>query len=364
MNETKKFSFPLEQKITNDVLSKSFWKCLYRSAEPQMHYWILLPNNVSPIRITPEKNNNTTIIGTYATNDDSPYLEVEVLYEYCRYEINASDWALKKIKSMGDTVLDYKIIEGKSDGKYIDALTCSQFENGDEIISRVTVQKDSVPKGDGVNLFLVRASCLSKDYESLAYEILQIITNWDLLNKSEWQLAESIKPFIYPTENKVEFYFPYSWYVAYDPEKIKTESPRFIFKHEHDSDNISIINVYFYKNAYINKYETIFNRAFERLKTLEGFTYKLNEFETIDIDKIKNPFIDAMWITEGLFESENENYLAFLKIIIIKIKEKWYYFELLGPIPSPDNYYWEISKRCFELMIDSFNNLDFEKKDV
>lgn len=38
------------------------------------------------------------------------------------------------------------------------------------------------------------------------------------------------------------------------------------------------------------------------------------------------------------------------------------YIESIGPRPNLNNYYWEAGKRCVELIVESFDNMEFAKK--
>ena len=362
MEEVKKISFPIKQTLTNDFLSNNFWKCLYTSAEHHLHYWILLPNNVKPIQLDPVRLKDMTVIGQYVRIDGSPYLEVLVMYEYCKFEMNASDWVQKIIYSLGESIIDYRIIESKSTGKYIDVLTSKKLSDGEEFISRITVLKDSDPGTDGANYILTKTSCYAKDYEELANKILHIVTNWDLTNKSQWQLAEPLKKFSFPNDNKIEFYVPNSWEISFDTDKIRSEAPRFIFSHDISDENKGIINAFFYQIDFINKHEIVFDKFFERLKNLEGSKYELKEFEKVETNEIKNPVIECLYRTTGTYCYEKANLDANIQIAIIKTKIGWYYFDLVGPKPNLTNYYWEANKRCLELIIGSFNNLNFNEK--
>lgn len=52
----KSFHFPIEQRLDDLFLKENFWKCLYTSAEEQLHYWIILPNSLKPTSLHKKEN--------------------------------------------------------------------------------------------------------------------------------------------------------------------------------------------------------------------------------------------------------------------------------------------------------------------
>jgi len=362
MNEIKdkKYSFPIEQKLSNEYLKENFWKCIYTSAEEPLQYWIILPNNVKPTKLEPIKLNDLGLvnIGQYTRIDGSPYLEVEVVYEHCQYEMNTSDWLIKKLAMMGEYVLEKREIEGKSTGIYLDILTSKTMPSGEEIISRFTTLKDYDKKKAGANYFCIKASCIEKDYENLADSILQIVSNWDLFKKSDWQMAENINTFDYDFSEKLMFYAPVSWEIKYE-ENNNIRISRFILSHNIDNENKGVINAFFYDLNQAANSNIIYEKSFERLSKLDDFKSDLSELTLLK--KIQNPHIKELWQTKGIVEYSKENFSANIEIYILKTEKGWYYFELIGPKPNLENHYWEIKKRCIEMILSSFLNLDFTK---
>ena len=360
MEKAKKYPFPIEQTLSDKFCRENFWKCLYESASDNLHYWIILPNNVKPIEVRPTKANNTTVIGQYIRLDDGPYLEVLVLYEYYEHEMNVSDWAEKKLYKMGEQLVDHRIIEGKSTGNYLDVLTSRKLNEEETVISRITTTKDSVGNGNGANYFMAIARCLENDYEELANTILQIVSNWDLTNRSQWQFGELLQKFSYPVEKKVEFYVPKSWDMRFEEESIHTDSPHFYISHI-EGDNNGVINAYFYQSNVIKKYEDIVEMYFGRLEILDDDKIELKPFEVCKPNVFKNPVIHTLYQTTGTIINDEINFHAHIQIAVIKTSNGWYYFELVGSRHNLENDNWEINKRCLELIIKSFNNLNFDE---
>ena len=277
--------------------------------------------------------------------------------------MNVSDWAEKKLYKMGEQLIDHRIIEGKTSGNYLDVLTSRKLNEEETIISRITTTKDSVGNGNGANYFMAIARCLEKDYEALANTILQIVSNWDLTNRSQWQFGELLQEFSFPAENKVEFYVPKSWEMKFENDSIHTDSPHFFILHLNDGNN-GIINAYFFQSDVIKKYEDIVEMYFGRYKGLEDYKIELKPFETIKPNNIKNPAIFSLYKTVGSIDNEGIDFHAHIQIAVIKSKNGWYYFELVGSRNNLENNNWEINKRCLELIIKSFNNLSFEEIDI
>lgn len=357
MNITQpSYSFPIEQKLQPEFLTQNFWKCHYTSAKDQLHYWILLPNNIKPTKLTPVviQAVNLTNIGQYNSIDDAAYLEVEVVTEHTEYDINAADWLLKKIAIIGEAVVDFREIEGKSTGKYLDVLTIKKTAGGEDIISRFTVLKDHDQLKGGANLFCVKASCRAEDYEQLADKILQTVTNWDLINKSDWQMAESLTPFQCEAAEPVAFYVPVSWQIKFEAANTSSFS-RFVFSHEINAENKGVINGFFYDGHSAGNAASIYDKSFGRLAHLKYELPALQQVQSL------NPSIKELWSASGSIEHQEENFVAFLEINIISTVNGWYYFETIGPKPNLENYCWEINKRCTEMILESFNNMEFLK---
>jgi len=360
-NLKNKLPFPVSQELSNEFLKANFWKCLYTSAGEELAYWVILPNNVKPVKLgpIPISELGLTSIGQYVRTDDSPYLEVQVVYEHCPYDMNASDWIMKKIYLLQETIINYRLIKGKSTGEYLDVLTYKKHPDGEDIISRITVLKDFDKKKDGANYFCVWANCPLSGYEELSNAIFQIVSNWDLINKTDWQMAEYLKPFAIDFSEKVRFYVPYSWDIAYNEDNTNSMS-RFVFSHTVKEQNKGVINAFFYDNNSIENQDDAFNKSIKRLLDLDGSKQELKSLTKSETD---NPFIDELYVTDGLFFYEKGNFNPYVQISIIKTKKGWYYFECVGPKPNLENYYWEINKRCLELIQNSFKNLEFQKRE-
>ncbi|MBS7566757.1 hypothetical protein KHS38_20295 [Mucilaginibacter sp. Bleaf8] len=346
--------FPVEQTLPVSYLKSNFWKCNFTSAEKPLQYWILLPNNVKVINVNAIEHPELrlTVLGQYSTVDDSAYMEVQVLYEHIRYDLNPSDWLLKKLAIMGETILNVREIKGTSTGKYLDVLTYRQWPGGEEMISRFTVLKDSDANLSGANIFCVKASCLQENYNECAYTLLQIAGNWDFIHKSNWQMAELLYPFEYDFTEKVSFYVPESWDIKFETDNSKTFS-RFLLTHDVSGENKGIINAHFYSQSAAARANEIYEKSFGRLSDFKSTISPLTPESTL------NPSIAELCVATGTIKYEEEQSAAYLKLYILKTTAGWYYFEQVGPNPNLENDFWEVNKRAMEMIIDSFNNLEF-----
>jgi len=201
--------FPIQQSYSKEEQIKRYWKCNYTTVESQLAYWILLPKDVKPVQIEKQPIEGLDInnIGQYVSIDKTcPMLEVSVYYEHCWYEMNSADWLAKKLHLMGENILHYRKINGISTGTYADILTTKIINNDKSIISRFTVLKDYDPNLSGANYFMVKASCFEEDYQKRMFDILQITNNWDLINKTNWNMAE-IYNHLVSTSNNIISHF-------------------------------------------------------------------------------------------------------------------------------------------------------------
>ncbi len=363
-NKEKKYSFPIKQTYSKEFLKENFWKCLYTYSKKQLDYWVILPNNIQPVKLEPAyiEDLNLTTIGQYIRTDNSPYLEIQFAYEYFPYEMNASDWLKNKLAKMGEEILEERVINGKSTGYYLDCLCRKQLSENTVYISRYTVLKDYDIKKTGANYILIKVCCKEKEYEELALTILQVSTNWDLSNKSDWQMAELLNPFTYEFIEPINFFNPISWEIKANKNN-NTQKSHFILEHTIDNKNKGIVNAFFYNLDTFHDHETVFNYNFNRYSKLENFISEIPTIIQIKSHKISNPSILQLLKTEGTIEIEN-NFKAYIFIYLIKTLKGWYYFESIGPRPNFQNFYFEINKRTIELIVDSFNNLSFDKKGV
>lgn len=354
----KSFHFPIEQRLDDLFLKENFWKCLYTSAEEQLHYWIILPNSLKPTSLHKKeiKGLDLTIIGEYTRIDDSPYLEVSVGYEFCKYEMNTSDWLLKKLYIMGEQILNYRVIEGKTTGEYLDVLTYKKMPSGDEVISRFTCLKDFDKERNGANHFCMKASCLKKDYDNLALNIFQIVSNWDLTNKSDWQMAEVLVPFDFDFTEKVLFYYPASWQGGFDKTS-NEDCVRVVLTHTIDEENKGIINLFMYPENLFTSANQVQKNALRNIYNLEGVSLDISEMVKIET---ANPFIKSLFQMEGEIDYSLENFSANIRVYVIQTNSGWYCINLVGPKPNLQNYFWEVNKRTLEIIINSFNNLKME----
>lgn len=365
MADNKK-SFPLKQTYTQDEQKARYWKCNYTASELQLQYWLILPNDVKPTKIDEVKISDLgiKIIGKYSCVDKKlPYIEVNVAYEHIQYEINAADWLVKKLIMMGEQIIDYKKIYGRSTGTYVDVLTLKEMQDKTNVISRFTVRKDYDYKFAGANYMFVKVSCAEKDYESRALDLYQISNNWNFINLTKWNMAENLQSFkIQYHHNNIEFYYPISWELFMDSTEMNEKNiPHFILRHNEQDKNMGVINLFLYPNYSAKTADEVYTKSIDRILCLKGLKHEI-ESKKIDKDEIRNPKIKELWYVQGTIDYDKENLHASLMIYIMKIDCGWFYLESISSKPNLQNYNWESSKRCLELIVDSFGNLKFEEE--
>ena len=176
-------SFPMETGFTKEFLQANFWKCNYNSAGEALAYWVILPNNMKPVRIEPTQVEETNLlnIGRYERIDTSPYLEVWVLTETLTENVEPAEWLRNWLKTANETIIHEKEIVGSNGNKYLDVLTSKSTSTNDTSISRCTVYRSELSSANGEtmwNYFFIKVSCGINDYEKLAKTIQHISSNW------------------------------------------------------------------------------------------------------------------------------------------------------------------------------------------
>ena len=366
MNDiNNKEMFPIQQSYSKEEQIKRYWKCNYTTVESQLAYWILLPKDVKPVQIEKQPIEGLDInnIGQYVSIDKTcPLLEVSVYYEHCWYEMNSADWLAKKLNLMGESILHYRKINGTSTGTYADILTEKTINKDESVISRFTVLKDYDPDFSGANYFMVKASCFKEDYQERMFDMLQITNNWDLINKTNWNMAENLQPFSFKfKQNNFIFYFPVSWKMFKDSNhnNLSTQPIRFLLKHEDEGKNIGIVNIYLYTKTSKENFESIASNIETRFKNISEFECKIQKKI---VDNILNPKLEKVWYIQGNLEYPEKKFRAFLMSYLIQCNSGICYIESIGPRPNLNNYYWEAGKRCIEFIVESFDNMEFAKK--
>ena len=116
--------FPEKNAYEFDYHKGNLWRCRYTSADAKsLHYKMLLPLTVKPISIKPklvEGVGNLYTIGSYQTISEaqSPFMEVDVVYEHIENDIDASDWLDKVLSFLGEEVNETmnSVVVRKGDG--------------------------------------------------------------------------------------------------------------------------------------------------------------------------------------------------------------------------------------------------------
>lgn len=352
MNPDINYAFPVAPVFTKEEMQQHFWKCLYTSAPQEMlHYWVVLPKNIKPTELEPVTFPEVGLIniGRYFTTDASPYLEVWAAYERCDWEMNASDWLFKKLALMGEKVLHRRLVGKASEkGIFADVLTIKTHSSGDKVISRYSVQKDYNRDRGGGNYFLLKASCASHDYATLANDIYFTVVNWDVLHRSNLALAELLTSVNLGGESA--FKIPVSWHAKTIAEN------RIIVDHTIDGINYGVINIYFYSASECHSAEEVFNKSTARFNQHEhSVSLVANELEEFTNDISIN--LGLIHTCTGEVYSDEEKMRGFYQTYVFNCSGVWCYVELLGQHRNNKNYNFEANKRCVEIIL---STLDFK----
>lgn len=351
MNEYSKLVFPVENPYHADEASKIFWKCLYTSSTQEMlHYWVILPQNVQPVELNSVNfpDLNLINIGRYITQDASPYMEVWLAYERCQWEINASDWLYKKLSMMGEHIIHQRVVGNAAEtGRFADVLTVRTYASGDEVISRYTVQKDYNTQKGGGNYFILKASCASRDYDSLNEKMYFTAVNWDLLKRSHLHLAELLNSVSFGKGG--DFKIPASWQIKGIAEN------RFIVEHTIDGVNSGVINLFFYLTSECASPDEVYDSSVARFSQHNnGVVLHANEIEPINND-INPQLAETLFTCTGELLSADENMRAFYQMYLFNHKGVWCYIELVGRHRNKSDYCFEANKRCLEMILSTIN---------
>lgn len=349
------YTFNKDHKLTASFLKKNFYKMNYSLSNPRLDYWIVLPNFVKEFSTIEKRIEgiDVNLIGQYISND-ATFFDVEVFYEHLDFDINPSDWLIRKITKLKETVIFKNDFKDRSTGIYADILTFKETLGADRFISRITVKKNFDAELGGANYIGVRVMCREEAYNDLADLVLHTSYNWNFKNKGTWQLAERILPIGIMLTNKLTFYTFESWRVFGEE-----ASPlnRLVIRQVDNKLNKGAINIFETKLLSDHNAKEVLDKFINRV-TLTSI--QLDELE--DVSKsIYNPKIESAWTTQGIIKNTEEQFEAYFMAYLIQTKNSGYYFESLGSSPNYENYNWEINKRQLEMILESFDNPSFEQ---
>ena len=142
-------------------------------------------------------------------------------------------------------------------------------------------------------------------------------------------------------------------------DKLSAQPIRFLLKHEDEGRNIGVVNIYLYTKTSKENFESFTSNIEARLISITEFECKIQKKVA---DNILNPKLEKAWYIQGDLEYPEKNFRAFLMSYLIQCNSGICYIESIGPRPNLNNYYWEAGKRCVELIVESFDNMEFAKK--
>jgi hypothetical protein len=351
------FIFNKDHKLTPSYLQKNFYKINYSLSQAAVNYWAVLPNFVEQFSTLENdvENLGVKLIGQYISKNDT-FLDVEIFYERLDFDINPSDWLLRKIAKLKETVIAENEVQDKSTGIYNDILTYKETAGADKFISRITVKKNFDMLLGGANYMALRVMCREEEYNTLADTMLHTAYNWDFKDKGTWQLAERIIPLTLPLHNAtISFYTFESWKVYGEDANPLT---RLILHQTDNSDNKGAINIIETKLLNKDNVKEVFDGFINRVPLTD---IELDELKDVS-KQILNPKIKLAWSTQGLIKNTDEQFEAYVIAYLIQTEKSGYYIESVSSSPNFENYNWEINKRQVEMILNSLNNPSFEQE--
>ncbi|KNC91324.1 hypothetical protein [Trabulsiella odontotermitis] len=355
--------FPEVITYSSDFQKEHLWRCRYTSTNSKsLHYKILLPLNVKPVSIEPkpiDKLHGFYTIGCYQTIPDTefPFMEIAVIYEFIKNDIDASEWLDYISLSQGEETIHHKYYYSVS-GKYSDILT-KKHSDGNVIISRIRAFKNYDFERKGVNLIMVKASCSLTSYDFLAEDLLHCVKFFTLINDSEWHLAEELKSININSPASYSFYHPASWRYTerYNNQLMSYHS--LIMKK--NGLIHGIIDVYFLcANTAINK-EQFCNLLMDKLK--KNSYSAANDITLKATINTLNNNIEELWAEE--LEINNSKSGEFMLVVFAgKAQKNWFY--LIGSLTQKkkDFKLWATGKRAINIILNSLNNYDLIYEDA
>lgn len=341
----------------NNELKTSFWKCNDDSHHNSaLHYSLIIPNNVKPTSLI-EKNiqgvDSIKEIASYRRVDESPYLEVQLVYQKLEHEINPSDWQYNLLKISNEQIVEKREIKGKS-GVYLDALTSKEYPNGEVVISRSTAQKNYDPSTKSAVIVSIKVSCSLKDYPELADEIMAIATGWKFLNKPDYQLGEDLKRYDTQKKNDLTFYFPTSWDDGRFDSKGNVPERFAVFNKNNNGEVDGAINVFVSKDR--NKKEDLLDEAIGRYKD-HSIVVELPELKETDII-IHNDYYNRKWESTGSIIDSSSNFTGNIRVAMVKTKDECLLVELVELNKDQDYYSAARNNRAFDLVLQTIQTAD------
>lgn len=350
------YTFKTEHDLTENFLKANFYKIKYALSKPSVDYWLVLPNYVKQFSML-EKHVDSlhvNLIGQYVSQSDM-FLDIEVLYEHIAFDLNPSDWILKKLSKLGEAIIA-KNESKDSTGIYIDLLSYKVSLANEVFISRITVKKNFDMVEGGANYIAVRAMCRESDYNKLSEVILHSVHNWDYTSKGDWQLAERLIPAKVILEQKISFYIFESWRM------FKAESGntnQIVLRQSGNQKNKGAISIFEIPNFDPLDLDNIVKKQISRVKLTDVDLQK----SKMILAQVSNPRVLDAYYVDGNIKNIEEGFDAHIFAYLLKIETSSFYIECIGSKPNYENYNWEMNKRQVEMIIESLNNPKFDRID-
>lgn len=171
------------------------------------HYELLLPLRFRPVDLPPQTPNQETSPARVALFQtlEGPFAEVEITGLFLRREIAPAD-VLESLLGPDQEVVESRRVPSPG-GDQLDVLT---RRNGPvPTLTRWWTVKDGGAQGGRV--YLLEARARADQYAQVAPELETMLASFRLLNPTDWDYNERLKPFSRRAPNDIVFFYPESW---------------------------------------------------------------------------------------------------------------------------------------------------------
>ncbi len=217
-------------------------------------------------------------------------------------------------------------------------------------------QKKYDPSTKTAFIVAIKVSCSTNDYPELAEEIMAISTNWNFINKSEYQLAEDLKIFKDDKVKDLIFYYPSSWQLGKFITNEENLERFAIFNKNDEEESKGAINIFIYKE---DKDENILVEKV--LKRFIDNGIKVDITKLKEISDVNNDYIEKQWEASGGIEHKGSLHKGEIILKVLKIKKSFILLELVGINKKYNSYESARNKRALELIIQTLTSTSTQK---
>jgi len=277
--------------------------------------------------------------------DKKGKIEVIIQASVIQHEIALEDYYIYFTNQTKETIVKERLIDNDPDKA--DFLTVKRFQDGQNWVTRRTGFK--IWMGKGAFVVTLNFACEESVYDSYADMFYYMMSSFSLLKLPDYDMAEQLRLFARKYPLDFATYVPFSWREGNQHFDTLIDMRSTFKKQYHGivSGILSINSMKLEENKNISKKEILH-------KYLAAY-----EKQGLVIDKIQFSPIEKMLDFETVEKCDhkfsiNQNgtlVVLNLKIFLVKIKEYWFYIDLIGIDKSQDYEAWAINKRAFLLAI-------------